>query len=97
LPWFSKKHGESSTINGGSRDDNRLAYIYKTFTECPEEEADANARFIVQACNSHEALVEALRQVRLKIASTGGIDDRFSLEIVAICDEALALAAKETT
>lgn len=53
---------------------------------CWSEECESNAEFIVRACNSHEALVEALRAV----ASLPGFeaDEPYGVRVLS----ALALA-----
>jgi hypothetical protein len=56
-------NGEEYCREGGTLDDNHIVSvrgIYGNFAA----EAQANAEFIVDACNSHDALVKALRDAR---------------------------------
>lgn len=57
------------------------------------EEAEANAQLIVRACNSHDALLEALEEIH-KICGRPGDDDQLLMEADDVACTAIA-AVKE--
>jgi len=83
---------------GGHADSNGLCHInsaYRTIVQVWDfPEAEANAAFICRACNSHEALVKALREAKAAILSAEellGASD-MSTDAIAHAREALELA-----
>lgn len=59
-----KSIADCGTIGGGVRKTPTVAKYYVDEQILPHDEQEANARFIVKACNHHAELVEALRQAR---------------------------------
>jgi hypothetical protein len=61
--------------------------------DMPLDEAAANAAFIVKACNSHDALVKAIKAARVELMVLG--DPGTSAErVVDLIDAALQEAAR---
>jgi hypothetical protein len=58
--WYTR-HGQISSLT--SAHGCTIANCNRTANGISDEEADANAAYIVAACNSHAGLVEALRDV----------------------------------
>ncbi len=69
-PWAVHHGGDYSRIlmKPGSHSDDMIAEVYSDGTGESERHdrynREANATFIARACNAHEALVEALTNVR---------------------------------
>ncbi len=62
----------------------------------PDHERLANAAFIVRACNAHDALVEALVEIREKASSASAWNAEGALAACeALAESALALARGE--
>lgn len=67
-PWRVDRNRTIRTVADGSS--NLVAEVHNCPYDTPT--SDANARFIVRACNSHDELVEALAElVRLKDDDSG--------------------------
>ena len=63
----------------------------------PHQESNANAAFIVRACNSHAALVEALKAIREEAtAYPEGGEDCFKYSLSLIAEKARAAIARAT-
>lgn len=66
LPWAIINAVEGHIVTTGEpeyRDRTGLAIVRSWKGMPTEKEAEANAAFIVRACNNHHKLVEALREV----------------------------------
>ena len=61
-------------IRDGKHEDNIVSLKYQDHVSCEQQEA--NAAFIVRACNSHDALVEACKEMlgALMIMEAPGLD-----------------------
>jgi hypothetical protein len=61
-PWFFLKNGPDYAISATKSRIARFSDIFATqpHSEAQYEEAEANAEFIVRACNAHDDLVAAL-------------------------------------
>ena len=61
------------------------------------DEAEANAKLIVRAVNSHDALVEAAREVRAEIARLNSVTGQtvFNPAVTELLDAARRLAESE--
>jgi len=90
-PWDSGHDGEIDFIYtdvGSNKTICEMLYM-EEWDEVGIGESQANAEFIVQACNAHDQLIEALE----KIAEMGYDVDLFPVkEAVKIAKEALAAA-----
>jgi hypothetical protein len=81
LPWMPSHntgpsmqgYGQSSCIVGTG--ENRLKIVAGCFKDIGGEEvAEANAEFIAMACNSHDKLVDGLREAKAQLGVNGDIE-----------------------
>ncbi len=79
---YEDNRGQSQITSDGST---RIIAVLDTF----DEEGKANAEFIVRACNSHDALLEACREAALWLR-----DEYPSALPVEMLEAAVAKAAK---
>ena len=97
-PWVSPgtdagNRAICAAINGKRR---TLAHVYGG-DDCSisEQTRDANAAFIVRACNSHDELVAALEFVNKWIALRSDRGDKFPSQLTNTVSAALAKAKGE--
>lgn len=70
LPWRvdpSANRGGSGTHCGITCEDGEGVFVADIYADCeqlPDAVAEANAEFIVRACNSHHDLIAALKSLR---------------------------------
>lgn len=69
-PWTLLNDEGMIAVLAGNRDDLKNEVIHWTGFDASyfPKQAVANAAFIIRACNSHDALVEALREAELQLA-----------------------------
>lgn len=89
LPWSIDKTDQLTMIVDSKKD--VVAALSTIDLKGRPEEEMANAAFIVKAVNSHDALVEALRQARIALTPHVFIDDD-ARQARNKADEALKLA-----
>jgi hypothetical protein len=92
-PWFTKRQGFSTVYVEARLRDGWIQEVAACGpTEAGSEQQEANAEFIVRACNSHDQLVAALKAARDLIYAE--VADGGYTAQAALIREALA-AAKE--
>lgn len=84
-PWEVDNHG---IIFHGKTQIGTVA-TQPMYKEAPEGTTEANARFIVKACNNYEKLVEALEAIKRHITSGANL---YVVEktVIRLCDEVLS-------
>lgn len=94
-PWFAVRNSKYWEINTGDCDYSpSIAECCPSKCKWGEDVEAANAAFIVRACNSHEALVEALKAIREEAtAYPEGGEDCFKYSLSLIAEKARALLA----
>lgn len=76
-PWFAQRQGSSTVyIESRIRPGTLQEVAACGPTEAGSEQQDANAEFIVRACNAHEQLVAALRDLEVAANSLQYCFDR---------------------
>ncbi len=80
---------------GGTPTNGLVAYATRRFSE-PKEIWEANAAFIVRACNSHEAMRDALKMARKYVKRSIEVHNEGAEMHLEEIDAALALAGEPT-
>jgi hypothetical protein len=102
LPWKQGTGGGQGATNGiyqTDADGNSLEIVASTYAEYGTRdyaEREANARYIVHACNSYPHLVKALEEARgyiMSEAEARNFDPPVPLKLVADMEAALTLAS----
>ena len=86
LPWYTEEHNNKSDVLV-SNDDFQIAVC---LAHPIHGEAQANAEFIVRACNAHDDLVKALQATKKRISHLSAVPGFPAL--IATVDAALAKA-----
>ena len=91
-PWKAYKNEEKQFINifAKSKKDgkiaDRVAYVLGVeYPDTIDRKAEANAAFIVRACNCHDELLEALKDAKAEMLA-------FSMDVPKSVDAAIAKA-----
>jgi hypothetical protein len=64
LPWRADLEGKGGWVMGPqSEPSGAFVICWRPPWEARSDESDANAEFIVRACNNHEKLLEALKEI----------------------------------
>ena len=98
-PWSVRaaRNDEGYGLLICDEDQTILARMDTWLGSTPEAEMEANAAFIVRACNSHAALVEALKAIREEAtAYPEGGEDCFKYSLSLIAEKARAAIARAT-
>lgn len=75
LPWYVECFGEDDIINIRARPEKGLA-THIVYMDYNSEETKANAAFIVKACNNHEILLAALKELYENCEAAGKYLDK---------------------
>ena len=92
-PWRIGRNGTDYCVFAG--EDGLVADCDTSDDACGNKTDIANAAFIVRACNSHQALVDALKDLRgrfLLVCENAGHSSKHALAAMAQADTALKLA-----